>query len=191
MDKPIFVGFYLVRLNKHMQITIDTIRDFLDKQQHHISHYLVAQTHYFAYHKSKTDIERMTFNLRKDLLHARNCFNRELYGNGARRKPLLYQPLLIPTIEGTHEISNPQKSIHYNIYLGNLPKILTTEDIKTLWTYCWVDKAHQKNDIYITEPLANTQSHLLHYGTKEAQFRNLSCWDFENTQIPYSALNAD
>ena len=65
------------------------------------------------------------------------------------------------------------------------------EDIKTLWTYCWVDKAHQKNDIYITEPLANTQSHLLNYGTKEAQFGNTGCWDFENTQIPYLALKAD
>jgi len=174
-----------------MKVTVETIRIFLDKQAKHITHYLVAQSHYFAYHKDAVSIERMTVNLRKDLTHARNCFNKELYGNGARRKPLLYQPLLIPTIEGTKEIANPQKSIHYNIYLGNLPKILTAEDIKTLWTYCWVDKAQQKNDIYITEPLANTQSHLLHYGTKEAQFGNLSCWDFENTQIPYSALNID
>ena len=174
-----------------MKITLETVREFLDKNQKYISHYVVAQTHYKAYHKDAVSIERMTYNLRKDLRHARNCFNKELYGNGARRKPQLLRPLLIPTIEGTKEIANPQISIHYNIYLGNLPKILTTEDIKTLWTYCWVDKAHQKNDIYITEPLANTQSHLLHYGTKEAQFGNLSCWDFENTQIPYSALNID
>ena len=174
-----------------MKITTETIRDFLDKQEKYITHYIVAHSHYSAYHKSTTDIERMTFNLRKDMRHARNCFNRELYGNGARRKPQLLQPLLIPTIEGTREIANPQLTIHYNIYLGNLPKALTTQDIKTLWTYCWVDKAQQKNDIYIAEPLANTQSHLLHYGTKEAQFGNLSCWDFENTQIPYSAFNAD
>ncbi|APB99715.1 hypothetical protein A4F89_10400 [Polynucleobacter asymbioticus] len=174
-----------------MKATVEDIRDFLDKQSQHITHYLVAHSYYFAYHKDAVSIERMTFNLRKDFRHARNCFNRELYGNGARRKPQLLQPLLIPTIEGTKEIANPQISIHYNIYLGNLPKILTTEDIKTLWTYCWVDKAHQKNDIYITEPLANTQSHLLHYGTKEAQFGNIGCWDFENTQIPYSALNID
>ena len=174
-----------------MKVTAETIREFLDKQQHHISHYLVAQTHYKAYQKDTASIERMTFNLRKDLRHARNCFNKELYGNGARRKPLLYQPLLIPTIEGTKEIENPKKTIHYNIYLGNLPTILTTEDIKTLWTYCWVEKAHQKNDIYITEPIANTESYLLHYGTKEAQFGNTGCWDFENTQIPYSALNID
>jgi hypothetical protein len=174
-----------------MQVTKEIIREFLDKQQHHVSHYLVAHTHYKAYNKGAKDIERMTFNLRKDFRHARNCFNRELYGNGAIRKPQLLRPLLIPTIEGTNEIENPKKTIHYNIYLGNLPKILTTEDIKTLWTYCWVEKAQQKNDIYITEPLANTQSHLINYGTKEAQFGNLSCWDFKNTQIPYSALNID
>ena len=93
--------------------------------------------------------------------------------------------------EGAKNTSNPQLTLHYNIYLGNLPKILTTEDIKELWTYCWVEKAHQNNDIYITKPLANTQSRLLRYGTKETQIGNLSCWDFENTQIPYNALSTD
>ena len=174
-----------------MKITTETIRDFLNEQSKYITHYIVAHSNYSAYHKDAKDIERMTFNLGKDLRHARNCFNKELYGNGARRKPQLLQPLLIPTIEGTKEIANPQLTIHYNIYLGNLPTVLTTEEIKAVWTYCWVDKANQKNDIYIAEALANTQSHLLYYGTKEAQFGNLSCWDFENTQIPYSALNID
>ena len=174
-----------------MQITASTIRDFLDIQQKHITHYVVAQSYYRPYHKLPQAVEHMARNLQKDLRHARNCFNKELYRNGAKRKPLLYQPLLIATLEGTKNTSNPQLTLHYNIYLGNLPKILTTEDIKELWRYCWVEKAHQKDDIYITEPLANTQSHLLHYGTKETQIGNLSCWDFENTRIPFNALNAD
>ncbi len=174
-----------------MKVTAETIREFLDKQSKHITHYLVAHSNYSAYKKDSLDIERMTFNLRKDFRHARNCFNKELYGNGAKRKPLLLQPLLIPTIEGTKNTANPRLTIHYNIYLGNLPKLLTTDEIKELWTYCWVEKAHQKNNVYITQPLANSQSHLLRYGTKEAQFGNYSCWDFENTQIPYNALNAD
>jgi hypothetical protein len=179
-----------------VKITIETIRDFLNQQSKHITHYLVthylvAHSNYSAYHKDSKDIEKMAFNLGKDLRRARNYFNKELYGNGARRKPLLLQPLLIPTIEGIRNTANPKLTIHYNIYLGNLPNALTTADIKTLWTYCWVDKAQQKNDIYITEPLAKTQSHLIHYGTKDAQFGNTSCWDFENTQMPYSALKID
>ena len=179
-----------------MKITIETIRDFLNQQSKHITHYLVkhylvAHSNYSAYHKDSKDIEKMAFNLGKDLRRARNYFNKELYGNGARRKPLLLQPLLIPTIEGIRNTANPKLTIHYNIYLGNLPNALTTADIKTLWTYCWVDKAQQKNDIYITEPLAKTQSHLIHYGTKDAEFGNTSCWDFENTQMPYSALKID
>jgi hypothetical protein len=174
-----------------MKVSVETIRNFLNQQQKHVTHYVVAHSYYFAYHKQAKDIEAMTFNLRKDLRHARNCFNKELYGNGAKRKPLLLQPLLIPTLEGTKEIANPKISIHYNIYLGNLPKSLNTDDIKTLWTYCWHTKANQSNNIYITEPLANTHSHLINYGTKEAQFGNIDCWDFENTQIPYSALNID
>jgi hypothetical protein len=184
-------GFIWWSINNCMKITGQTIREFLDKQQKHITHYVVAHTHFHPYHKMDWEIERMRMSAIKDLRHARNCFNKELYGNGAKRKPLTYQPLLIPTLEGTKNTSKPVLTLHYNIYLGNLPKVLTTDDIKILWTYCWVEKAHQKDDIYITEPLANTQSHLLQYGTKETQFGNLSCWDFENTQIPYNALNID
>ena len=174
-----------------MRISAEIIRNFLDKQSNHISHYIVAQSYYRPYHQLPLAIERMSNSLRLDLRHARNCFNKELFGNGAKRKPLLLQPLLIPTLEGTKNTTNPKLTLHYNIYLGNLPKILTTEDIKELWTYCWVEKAHQNNDIYITKPLANTQSRLLRYGTKETQIGNLSCWDFENTQIPYNALSTD
>jgi hypothetical protein len=134
-----------------VKITTETIRDFLNQQSKHITHYLVthylvAHSNYSAYHKDSEDIEKMAFNLGKDLRRARNYFNKELYGNGARRKPLLLQPLLIPTIEGIRNTANPKLTIHYNIYLGNLPNALTTADIKTLWTYCWVDKAQQKND---------------------------------------------
>ena len=174
-----------------MRITANTIRDFLDKQQKHITHYVVAQSYYRPYHQLPKAVEHMARNLQKDLRHARNCFNKELYRNGARRKPLELQPLFIATLEGTKNTSNPQLTLHYNIYLGNLPKILTTDDIKELWTYCWHTKANQSNDIYITEAKNNTQSHLLHYGTKETQIGNLGCWDFENTQIPYDALNID
>jgi hypothetical protein len=174
-----------------MRIDIELIRDFLDKQHEHIAYYMVCHSHYRSYHKSSSDLERMKYNLGKDLRYARNIFNKELYGNRARRKPLLYQPLFIPTLEGTRNTSNPLLTLHYNIYLGNLPTILTKEEIQELWKYCWHTKAHQSNDIFITKPLANTQSHLLRYGTKEGQIGNISCWDFENTQIPYSALNAD
>jgi hypothetical protein len=186
-----FYGFLWLRINNYMKITQAIVRSFLNLQNSNISHYVVAQSYYRPYHKEDWEIERMCVGLRKDLRHARNCFNKELYGNRAKRKPLTYQPLLIPTLEGTKNKANPKLTLHYNIYLGNLPKVLTTEDVKELWTYCWVHKANQKNDIYITEPLANTQSHLLNYGTKETQFGNLSCWDFENTQIPYNALKAD
>jgi hypothetical protein len=75
-----------------MKETVETIRNFLNKQSQHITHYLVARSHYFDYHKDTVRIERMTFNLRKDLRHARNGFNKALYGKGARRKPQLLQP---------------------------------------------------------------------------------------------------
>jgi hypothetical protein len=174
-----------------MNIQAETIRDFLLNQQQHITHYVVAQSYYRPYHSTAIALERMATNLKKDLRHARNCFNKELYGNGARRKPLTYQPLLIPTLEGTTNTVNPKLTLHYNIYLGNLPKILTEDDVKTLWTYCWHTKANQSNDVYLTKPTFGTTAHLINYGTKELQIGNIDCWDLENTQIPYNALYAD
>ena len=174
-----------------MEITAKTIRDFLDQQQRHITHYIVAHSHYRPYHQTTAAVQRMAQHLRKDMRHARNCFNKLLYGNGAKRKPLLYQPLLIATLEGTTVTTNPQLTLHYNLYLGNLPSTLTSQNIKVLWTYCWVEKAQQSSDIFITQPRPNTQTQLLYYGTKEAQRGNIECWDFENTQIPYQALSID
>jgi hypothetical protein len=184
-------GFIRSCINTYMQTTVKIIREFLNKQSKHITHYVVAQSYYRPYHQLPNAIEHMAYKLRKDLRHARNCFNKELYGNGARRKPLIYQPLFIPTLEGTTNTTNPQLTLHYNLYLGNLPSILSTADIKELWTYCWHHKANQSNDIYITQPSTNSQAHILNYGTKELQLGNLGCWDIENTQIPYNALNID
>jgi len=84
-----------------MKVSAETIRNFLNQQQKHISHYVVAHSYYFAYHKQAKDIEAMTFNLQKDLRHARNCFNKELYGNGARRKlafPRFGRQLILSTM---------------------------------------------------------------------------------------------
>jgi hypothetical protein len=176
-----------------MRIDIEVVRSFLEKQQQHITHYMVAHSYYRTYEKELDDLERMAEKLKKHFRYARNCFNRELYGNGPKRKPLLYQPLLIATIEGASKknIIDPAQTLHYNIYLGNIPKQLTDDDIKELWKYCWHTKAGQSDDIFITTPQNNTQSHLLRYGTKEGQLGSISCWDFENTQIPYDAFNAD
>jgi len=174
-----------------MNITLETIRGFLRSYQNHITHYLVAQSYYRPYRKQDKDIELMVLNLKKDLRHARNCFNKELYGNGAKRKPLLYQPLLIPTLEGTRARESKTITLHYNIYIGNLPKQLTSQDIKELWTYCWHVKVKQASDIYVVTPTHGTKEHLLDYGTKEAEYGNIECWDFENTQIPHLALSAD
>jgi hypothetical protein len=82
-----------------------------------------------------------------------------------------YNHYLYPQLKA-HE--NSKSTTHHPLqHLFRQPtKALTTEDIKTVWTYCWVDKAQQKTTYTLQRPLANTQSHLLHYGTKEAQFGN-------------------
>ena len=125
-----------------MKVTANTIRNFLDAQQRHITHYVVAQSYCRPYHREDWEIVRMCSDLSKDLRHARNCFNKELYGNGARRKPLIYQPLLIPTLEGTKNRANPKLTLHYNIYLGDLPNLCKLRIPPSIVTGKQIGRAH-------------------------------------------------
>ena len=45
-----------------MRTTANTIRDFLDKQQKHITHYVVAQSYYRPYHQLPQAVEHMAHN---------------------------------------------------------------------------------------------------------------------------------
>jgi hypothetical protein len=170
-----------------------TISDFLKSYSTSITHVAVAHTPFYTYNASDRQLERWSAEARKQCWFFRRCFSQYLYGAKAHRKPHLYQPLLLTTLEGTRETNKPGLSIHYNFAIGNVPGVLTTEELKQVFTYCWVDKAGlSRKKIWLEEAWVGRQSGWLQYGTKEAKdIGNLETWDFENTQIPHLALTAD
>jgi hypothetical protein len=133
----------------------------------------------------------------KSTRYALNCLNRLLYPsrtNRARQNPDFFKPFSFVTIEGAKETKDRAKTIHINILIGNLPKVLTTEDIKTIFRHFWHEKAKQKDDVKV---LDYDGGNWVGYSLKEAQqqpsraWNTDSIWDVSNCWIPHSALNAD
>ena len=166
--------------------------------QRHITHVIVAHTQLRPYTaRSDKQLESMLLETRKACTYAQNCFSKLLYPsatNKPSRRPDLYRPLTLVTTEGARWTTDRAQTIHVNIALGNLPQVLTTEDIETLFRHTWHDKAKQGTDIKVYEHHGNNW---VGYGLKEAQqqpsraWDTNSIWDVGNCWIPTAALSAD
>lgn len=182
------------------------------KNEKHISHVIVAHTKHRPYIASMNygrfkhiDTKKyMTLKIEqtsKDLRHALSCFSKLLYPSAPNRpqqNPYVFRPLSFVTIEGANATNDRSQTIHVNIALGNLPKILNTEDIETLFRHAWHNMANQGKDVkacdYLTE---EGQSRWNGYSLKEAQqnpekaWGDNSIWDVGNCWLPYDALRED
>jgi hypothetical protein len=188
------------------------IESLFNQYEQHVSHVIVAHTHHRPYIASKDEgrfknvradqyLRAKMLETGKDLRHVLNCFNKLLYPshtNRPKQNPYLFRPLTFVTIEGANETTDRAKTIHVNISLGNLPSVLNTEDIETLFRHAWHEKAHQSTDVEVYDYYKVDEApHWAGYSLKEAQ-RNKrkawdtnSIWDVENCWIPHAALKAD
>ena len=176
-----------------MSLHAAAITDFLKQHCHRISHVAVAHTRYSTYERTDAGMQRIIAMAKQDCRHFRNCLNKELYGRRAQRKPLLYQPLLVATLEGSLINTDRDLTLHYNFSFGNLPSAIADADFMRALRRCWVDHAGQRDDIWYENVSGNAlrASGWLDYSMKEAEGKgNTAVWDFENTQIPYAAFDA-
>jgi hypothetical protein len=111
------------------------------------------------------------------------------YGNGAKRKPNLYHPLIITAIEGTLNTYDKNKTLHAHIALGNIinnqSRIQTEEQLIQTIRHCWLATEYGTDNIDIKAMHSNGW---ITYITKEMQNGNTECVSWENTHIPYAAL---
>lgn len=180
--------------------TAKDIQLHFEHYKQHFTHVVVAHTRFRPYNSTAKQIEAMAEQAKRDCRYALNCFNKLLYPaatNKPVRKPELYRPLTLVTIEGAKETADAEQTIHFNITLGNLPKILTTEDIDTLFRHAWYEKARMSENIHTEQYYVANTERWIGYTLKEAQHKPHrawsidSIWDVENCWIPHAALNAD
>jgi len=194
------------------QYNAKDIESMFNQHERHVSHVVVAHTFHRPYVAS-TDVGRFKHvradqyiktkmeQTSKDTRHALNCFYKLLYPNHSNRptqNPNLFKPLTFVTIEGANQTTDRSQTIHVNISLGNLPSVLNTEDIETLFRHAWHDMAHQSTDVKAYDYYkVDEASHWAGYSLKEAQqntrkaWDTNSIWDVSNCWIPHTALNAD
>lgn len=176
-----------------MSSTYHTIRSFLEQYSVDVTHVAVAHTRYTTYGRTDRGMTRIVELAKQDCRHFRNCLNKRLFGRRATRKPLIYQPLILATLEGSLDTSIRDLTLHYNLALGHLPDGITDAELQSALRGSWVDQAGQRDDIFLENVNGNVAraSGWIGYSLKEAETRrNHAVWDFENTQIPYDALAA-
>jgi len=188
------------------------IESFFNQYEQHVSHVIVAHTKHRPYVASidvgrfkhvRTDeyVRSKILETSKDLRHAMNCFSKLLYplhSNRPKQNPNTFMPLSFVTIEGAKQTTNRSQTIHVNIAIGNLPAVLKTEDIETLFRHAWHEMAHQSSDVKAYDyTQVEGQSRWMGYSLKEAQQNTHKAWDINsiwdvgNCWIPHAALKAD
>lgn len=188
------------------------ILSLFKQYERHFQYAIVAHTHHRPYvafsdvgrrncineHKW---LEAKRAQTTKDVRYALNCFNRLLYPNATnlcKRKPNLYRPLVFVSIEGLKRTNDRQQTVHVNITLGNLPRILNCDEVHTLFRHVWHEKAKQKDDVWTADYYkAKEGKGWFNYSLKEAEedkrraWNELSIWDVENCWIPLHAVSVD
>lgn len=185
-----------------MNYTTEDITKFFSQYERNVTHNLVAHTKFRPCNHTQVEIDIMAEQAKKDLRHALNCFAKSLYPNHTslvKRKPLIYRPLSLVTIENITETTDRQQTIHFNISLGNLPKHLCTTMIEIHFRKAWVIEANQQNDIYITrkDDYPANPKKWFGYTLKDANHSGMlawetnGTWDVLNCWIPHDAINTD
>lgn len=178
------------------------IASFFATHESKVTHNLVAHTKFRPCRYTQNQIDAMATQAKQDLRYALNFFAKSLYPNHTslvQRKPHIYRPLSLVTIENIKETTDEEQTIHFNICLGNIPKHLNTADIASRFKHAWVDKANQKDDIYITHKdeygadINKWFSYIVKDANKSKQlaWTTSGTWDVENSWIPNNAINTD
>ena len=174
------------------QYTKADITRFAYEHAHLMQYYIVAHTHFRPHNKSDARIAQARSDTAQALKHALNCLTSEVnigHASRAKRKPHIYRPATFATVECCSASALRHQTMHVNILIGNLPGILTAQDVQTLFRHCWTNKAEQADDTYVTKYDGSTR--LIDYTLKEGNTGDTGSWCVENTFIPRTALHAD
>lgn len=147
----------------------------------HCTHQLTLHTNLSTHNKSAGAVERMTTQAHTALDYFIPRFNRAVTGNGWRRKPA-YKPIIIPSLEGTLNTYDRNRTLHWHILIGNLPAVCTTDILRNAAQTIWLKHEHASTNINCSELWdATGYSNYIH---KEARRGNYDCVATQLLQAP-------
>ena len=175
------------------------IHTFFDAHAHLAQFYIVAHTNICPARLSAKTLHTRVQTAKQDLRHTLNVLATTLHPNQpncVRRKPHLYRPLTLTTIEAVNTAQAAVLTTHFNIILGNIPKhFRQAETIDGIFRHTWTN-CKQSEDVH-TQPIIDSSKGLNFYVLKEAHYDkqkivgDISTWDIDNTFIPNAAVYAD
>ena len=175
------------------------IQQLFDAQAHLAQFYVVAHTNICPARLSAKTLHTRVQAAKQDLRHTLNVLAAALHPNQSnlvRRKPNLYRPLTLITIEAVDTAQAATLTTHFNIILGNIPKhFRQAETINGIFRHTWTN-CRQNADVQ-TQAIIGSSKGLNFYVLKEAHYDkqkivgDISTWDIDNTFIPHAAVYAD
>ncbi|MDB3948223.1 hypothetical protein N9370_00450 [Paracoccaceae bacterium] len=175
------------------------IQQLFDEQSHLAQFYVVAHTNICPARLSAKTLHTRVQTAKQDLRHTLNVLAATLHqkqSNLVRRKPNLYRPLALTTIEAVDTAQAATLTTHFNIILGNIPKhFRQAETIDGIFRHTWTN-CRQSEDVH-TQTIIGSSKGLNFYVLKEAYYDkqkivgDISTWDIDNTFIPNAAVYAD
>ena len=180
-----------------MQITTTEIQRYFERYSAHLQYVVVAHTPYSCYSANERQIAELSQQAQAGCRHALNCFAKSLYKgstNKSVRKPQLYRPLSLTTMEGARQTANRHLTIHYNIFLGNIPTQYIAGDIEALFRHAWHAKAGMSDDVKLYAITEQNCRQWIGYTLKETGISRANItgtyttWDVANSYIPHQAL---
>ena len=175
------------------------IQKLFDAQSNLAQFYIVAHTNICPARLSAKTLHTRIQAAKQDLRHTLNVLAATLHpkqSNLVRRKPNLYRPLALTTLEAVNTAQAATLTAHFNIILGNIPKhFRQAATIDSIFRHTWTN-CRQSNDVH-TQPIIGSSKGLNFYILKEAYYDtqkivgDISTWDVDNTFIPNAAVYAD
>jgi len=181
----------------------DWVRPFLPKIQFSI----VAHTNFRPCNQTLRKIEFRRNTCSEILEKTLKTVSLNLYPSDRKlpfRKRFEYRPYTFTTIEGLNQNLTQEKTMHFNILIGNLPVDFTVQKLMFHFSENWVRKFGQSDDIWIRsvdelvkkdESSTDTPIQVVtRYFQKDAYENKTNAWstegtfDTRNIWLPHEAL---
>jgi hypothetical protein len=182
----------------------DWLGKFLPKMQFVI----VAQTKIRPCNQSQRWIAHKREEMSQVLENTMKSVSLNLYPNDPKlpfRKRFEYRPYTFTTVEGLSPNMTQEKTMHFNMLVGNLPEDFTKQKLSFFFLRDWVGRYRQSDDVWIhtVDELVQSSANRTHmpiqvigryflkdaYDNKSNACSTEGTFDTNNLWLPHEALS--
>lgn len=179
------------------------VAPFLPKFQY----LLVIQSNFHPKDKSQRTIEAQQFKRSVYLEESLKAVSKTLYKDDPMlpfKNRFRFSPYRFSTVEGIDPSLSEEKTLHFNVLIGNLPSNYLKEEFLATLLKAWNGKFKQQKDIWIRTPQELVDLHggvdtpigvfnryILKdaYKDKSKAWKVDGVWDVRNTWLPHEAIS--